>query len=89
MTPSSTQIATFEASMAGTKLFDFISSRVSCPWVDYLCSVVDCYAFITSSTLPIEAPPNQSFNTQDEAIQFVRDWGRDHGFGVAIKRMYN
>ena len=23
---------------------------------------------------------------QDKAIQFLRDWGCDHGFGVAIKR---
>jgi hypothetical protein len=36
--------------------------------------------------MALEAPPNQSFDTQNEAIQFLRDWGRDHGFGVAIKR---
>jgi hypothetical protein len=37
--------------------------------------------------MALEAPPNRSFDTQDEAIQFLRDSGRrDHGLGVSIKR---
>jgi len=38
--------------------------------------------------MALEAPPNRSFDTQDEAIQFLRDSGRTdmHSLGVSIKR---
>jgi hypothetical protein len=41
---------------------------------------------LASTTAYLQHGSNRSFDTRDEAIQFVRDWGRDHGFGVAIKR---
>jgi hypothetical protein len=36
--------------------------------------------------MALEAPPNRSFDIQDEVIQFLCDSGRDHGLGVSIKR---